>query len=43
VLHALQQSGVVRRIAVVGSELLLHALPTLDAEILFTVEGNDPD
>jgi molybdopterin-guanine dinucleotide biosynthesis protein A len=41
VLHALQQSGV-ERIAVVGSELLLHALPTLDAEILFAVEGNDP-
>jgi len=41
VLRALQQSGV-ERIAVVGSELLLHALPTLDAEILFAVEGNDP-
>jgi molybdopterin-guanine dinucleotide biosynthesis protein A len=41
VLHALQQSGV-RRIAVVGSELLLHALPSLDAEMLFAVEGNDP-
>jgi hypothetical protein len=22
--------------------LLLHALPSLDAEILFAVEGNDP-
>ena len=41
VLHALQQSGV-ERIAVVGSELLLHALPLLDAEILFAVEGSDP-
>jgi molybdopterin-guanine dinucleotide biosynthesis protein A len=30
------------RIAVVGSELLLHALPSLDAEILFAVEGSDP-
>ena len=38
VLHALQQAGV-RRIAVVGSELLLHALPSLDAEILFAVEA----
>ncbi len=41
VLHALQQSGV-ERIAVVGSELLLHALPALDTEIVFTVEGSDP-
>jgi GTP:adenosylcobinamide-phosphate guanylyltransferase len=41
VLHALQQAGV-RRIAVVGSELLLHALPSLDAEMLFAVEGSDP-
>lgn len=41
VLHALQQSGV-ERIAVVGSELLLHALPALGTEILFTVEGTDP-
>jgi GTP:adenosylcobinamide-phosphate guanylyltransferase len=41
VLHALQQAGV-RRIAVVGSELLLHALPSLDAEVLFAVEGSDP-
>ena len=41
VLHALQQAGV-RRIAVVGSELLLHALPSLDAEMLFAVEGSGP-
>lgn len=41
VLHALRQSGV-ERIAVVGSELLLHALPALDIEILFTVEGTEP-
>ena len=41
VLHALQQAGA-KRIAVVGSELLLHALPSLDTEILFAVEGSDP-
>lgn len=41
VLRALHQSGV-ERIAVVGSELLLHALPPLETEILFAAEGNDP-
>ncbi|MFN4034106.1 MAG: NTP transferase domain-containing protein [Fimbriimonadales bacterium] len=41
VLHALEQSGV-ERIAVVGSELLLHALPPLSAELRFAVEGDDP-
>lgn len=40
-LYALQHSGV-ERIAVVGSELLLHALPPLETEILFAAEGNDP-
>jgi len=41
VLDALQQAGV-ERVAVVGSELLLHALPPLDTEIRFAVEGSDP-
>lgn len=41
VLRALEQSGV-ERIAVVGSELLLHALPRLSVEMRFAVEGSDP-
>jgi len=41
VVCALQQSGV-ERIAVVGSELLLHALRPSNAEILFASEGADP-
>ncbi len=41
VLHALERSGV-ERIAVVGSELLLHALPPLNVELQFATEGNDP-
>ncbi|MCS6919573.1 MAG: NTP transferase domain-containing protein [Fimbriimonadales bacterium] len=40
-LHALERSGV-ERIAVVGSELLLHALPTLSVEVMFASEGDDP-
>lgn len=41
VLHALERSGV-ERIVVVGSELLLHALPPLNVELQFATEGNDP-
>lgn len=41
VVCALQQSGV-ERIAVVGSELLLHALQPYSAEILFASEGAGP-
>lgn len=41
VLLALQQSGV-ERIAVVGSELLLHALRPSSAEVAFASEGADP-
>ncbi|GIV11608.1 MAG: hypothetical protein KatS3mg020_1099 [Fimbriimonadales bacterium] len=41
VLHALERSRVAR-IAVVGSELLLHALPHLSVELQFAIEGNDP-
>ena len=41
VLNALQRGGV-ERIAVVGSELLLHALKPQGIEILFTAEGEDP-
>lgn len=41
VLHALERSGV-ERIAVVGSELLLHALPRLRVDLQFATEGDDP-
>lgn len=41
VVCALQQSGV-ERIAVVGSELLLHALQPPGIEVLFATEGEDP-
>lgn len=41
VVRALQQGGV-ERVAIVGSELLLHALQSSHAELLFVSEGADP-